>query len=142
MTIEPMPLPAGLWSLAALADELVDAMQASPAGLPGGGLAPAQRMLAAVPDGTSRHLNAGITALPPGYRGGTHVHDAEELIICVRGSGDLVIDGQPWHLAEGSVLFAPANAPHYSRVDDGGPMVVIWAYGPAAAEIVKLPQEG
>ncbi len=125
--------PRLTWQLEELVDEIVAEAYADPA-------APAavSRLLTSVEAGTARHLKTGVVALPPGFRGVPHTHDAEELNICLRGTGTLVIGGQEVRVEPGTVLWTPADLPHVAHVDeDGDVMVLVYGYAPGSAPIVR-----
>ena len=133
---ESGPRPAGTWML----EELVEAVAAEALADPAHPTT-AQRMLADAPDGTARHMKAGLVALPPGFRGVPHVHDAEELTICLRGSGTFTIGDEELRVEPGTVLWTPADAPHVAHAaEDGDLMVLLYGYAPVGAPITRLPE--
>lgn len=141
MTQQTPPTPRLTWMLEELVDEIVAEAYADPAHP-----VAVSRLLTDVEAGTARHLKTGVVALPPGFRGTPHTHDAEELNICLRGSGTITMGDQEVRVEPGTVLWSPAEVPHVAHVDeDGDVMVLVYGYAPGAAPIVRLtppPAEG
>lgn len=61
-------------------------------------------------DGTE--IGGDLIVMQPGSSFGTHVHVGDHLLFCVRGEGQVYIDGElrPWR--EGDTVFIAADLPH------------------------------
>jgi mannose-6-phosphate isomerase-like protein (cupin superfamily) len=92
------------------------------------------KVLASPSFGTSTHMAAGISVLPPDYATPKHDHEAEEIALVMRGSGSIVVAESEIPVQQGSIVVAPPNAPHITKSDANGPLVVYWTYGPAGSE--------
>jgi quercetin dioxygenase-like cupin family protein len=79
----------------------------------------------------SEHIVAGLTIFNPGESSSRHNHPgSEEVDIMVRGTGDVVVDGQRIPFNEGDWVFIPAGVFHQHVNNGNEPLWLIWMYTP------------
>ena len=79
----------------------------------------------------SEHIVAGLTIFEPGESSSRHNHPgSEEVDIMVRGTGDVVIDGQCIPFQEGDWVFIPEGVFHQHVNNGNEPLWLIWMYTP------------
>jgi quercetin dioxygenase-like cupin family protein len=60
-----------------------------------------------------KNLNMGISFFPPGRHAPGHIHETEEEVVyCMEGTGELVIDGKPEKIKPGTVVCMPPKSLH------------------------------
>ncbi|MCL5072351.1 MAG: cupin domain-containing protein [Actinobacteria bacterium] len=60
-----------------------------------------------------KNLCAGITLFPAGKHAPGHIHESqEEVIYCLEGSGEAVIDGKSMKIKPGTVVYFPPGSLH------------------------------
>lgn len=84
--------------------------------------------------GNGSAIVVGTAALPAGYRTPPHTHEAEEVAVCLSGTGGVDIDGTVFPMEPGTVLVTPSNSLHATFSDDAEPLVVLWFYAPPGSE--------
>ncbi|MGH7907680.1 MAG: cupin domain-containing protein [Candidatus Binataceae bacterium] len=88
---------------------------------------------ATLPDGRVRHWLADRekgtkmgsvheNIIPPGGTVPAHRHDVEELIVCLSGSGEWVMDGTPYEYYAGCVAHIPPGTIHSMRNTGDAPL--------------------
>lgn len=90
--------------------------------------------------GNSSKVVMGTSALPPNFSTVPHSHEAEEVAVVLSGSGHVDIDGQPYPLETGTVLFTPSQSPHQTHSGPGG-LTVLWFYAPPGSEVRWLADQ-
>ena len=79
----------------------------------------------------SENMVAGLTIFEPGESSSRHNHPgSEEVDIMVRGTGDVVIDGQRLPFQEGDWVFIPEGVFHQHVNNGNEPLWLIWMYTP------------
>ncbi len=79
----------------------------------------------------SEHIVAGLTIFEPGESSSRHNHPgSEEVDIMVRGTGDVVVDGQHIPFKEGDWVFIPEGVFHQHVNNGNEPLWLIWMYTP------------
>jgi len=85
----------------------------------------------------SEYIAAGLTIFEPGESSSRHNHPgSEEVDIMVRGTGDIVVDGQRIPFSEGDWVFIPEGVFHQHVNNGNEPLWLIWMYTPPG----ELPQ--
>ncbi len=74
----------------------------------------------------SNGLVLGVATFPANGVLHLHRHAPPEFYFCLSGSGIVMMDGQPHHVAPGSAIFIPANVEHGVRAGAEG---LKFAYG-------------
>lgn len=65
------------------------------------------------PSGMFQKFDIHATALNPGFASHPpHVHRNEEIILMIKGNGESLINGKPFKVEAGDVVFVNANVPH------------------------------
>jgi len=98
-------------------------------------------VLATPTEGTAKDVAVGFSAVPPGASTEEHRHPAEEIASILSGRGVVVIDGVPFDIGPGSVIFTPSNAAHRTTVTGDEPLLSWWMYAPAGSESRWLPSQ-
>jgi mannose-6-phosphate isomerase-like protein (cupin superfamily) len=80
-----------------------------------------------VPDYAMREIDLRYLHMKPGERIKNHIHQqSETLIISMKGTGRVVLDGNEYNLPPGHVAFATKGCPHgYEAVDEGWEFITI-----------------
>jgi mannose-6-phosphate isomerase-like protein (cupin superfamily) len=77
----------------------------------------------------SRAMLNGITRIAPGAAVPLHIHNCEESVLVVSGSGKVHIDGAEHPVAPGIMTWIPAEVPHcFINVEGSEPLVIFWTY--------------
>src|SRR5258706_6629330 len=64
----------------------------------------------------AKHCSAHENVLKPGAEVPAHLHDVEEVIVCLEGKGQCTLgEGEPAQYEAGSVIIIPPNTPHILR---------------------------
>jgi mannose-6-phosphate isomerase-like protein (cupin superfamily) len=82
-------------------------------------------------------LSCGIYALAAGAKDTQSTHDEDEVYILLKGRAVLVVDGEERALAEGSIVYVPADVPHeFIRIEEDLSLLVFFGSGgPSGAEV-------
>jgi len=75
-------------------------------------------------------LSAGVYVLPAGGADPQQPHSEDELYYVVRGRGSIVVEGERQPVAEGTLVFVPAQANH-RFVEITEELVVLVFFAPA-----------
>lgn len=59
-----------------------------------------------------KEIGGDLIEMQPGSSFGTHVHEGDHLLYCIRGEGQVYIDGEMRHWEEGDTVFIAADFPH------------------------------
>jgi quercetin dioxygenase-like cupin family protein len=80
-------------------------------------------------------LSMGYQSIAPGGRVREHSHgDQVELQICFRGSGRVVVDGQPHPLVPGTACFLGMDVKHEIINEGSDDLVMMWIVAPHGLE--------
>jgi quercetin dioxygenase-like cupin family protein len=86
----------------------------------------AKATFASPDDGSSSDLAVSVIALPPGFVNPAHSHEPEELLIVLRGTGKVIIDGETeLDVADGTVALIPPRASHSVVASIEGPLLLL-----------------
>ena len=86
-----------------------------------------------------KNLNMGVSFFPPGLHAPGHVHETEEEVVyCMQGSGELVIDGEPEKINPGTVVFMPPKSLHSVNNTGKETIKLLFIFSPGA----KIGQYG
>jgi putative monooxygenase len=78
--------------------------------------------------GSSSLLN-GVTTLEPGAAVPLHIHNCEESVLVISGSGRVHIDGVETDVKPGLTTWIPTEVPHFFRnTSSTEPMAIFWTY--------------
>ena len=79
----------------------------------------------------SKHMMAGLTIFEPGEASSVHNHPgSEELDVVIRGSGEVVSDGERATFKEYDYMFIPEGVYHQHVNTGSEPLWLLWAYTP------------
>jgi quercetin dioxygenase-like cupin family protein len=93
------------------------------------------RSAAALGPGTgARASGASVLEVDSGHALARHTDSAEEVIVVVGGTAEVVVDNDSSEVAAGGVALVPANAPHEVRNAGDGVLRFVAVY--AAAEVI------
>jgi len=91
-------------------------------------------VLATPDDGTSKDVAIGLSAIPPGLSTEEHSHPAEEIATVLAGKAVIYMDGVPFDVGPGSVIYTPPMARHRTEVTGDDIYLSWWMYAPAGSE--------
>lgn len=82
-------------------------------------------------------LSAGIYTLEAGSTDTQTTHDEDEVYFVLKGSGRITLAGQPQEIAQGSILFVPADTEHeFTEItEDLSLLVFFGSGGPSGADV-------
>jgi len=79
------------------------------------------------------NMCAGVSFFPPGKHAPGHIHDKEEEIIyCLEGTGELVIDGHRENLQPGTIAYVPSKSLHSVNNTGDDTIKLFFVYSPSA----------
>jgi gentisate 1,2-dioxygenase len=84
--------------------------------------------------GNSKHIVAGMSAVPAGLATPVHSHEAEELAFILEGSGTILIGEERIPVSEGDLVLTASGLLHQTIADEAGALVVLWIYAPPGSE--------
>lgn len=79
---------------------------------------------------TGEHSQVVLMSLKPQEDIGTEVHDVDQTLIIVSGSGELISNGLSTALSKGSLIFVPAGAKHNIKNTGASVMKLYTIYAP------------
>jgi mannose-6-phosphate isomerase-like protein (cupin superfamily) len=81
-------------------------------------------------------LSCGIYTLATGATDTQSTHDEDEVYLALGGRGTLVVDGEETVLAQGSIVYVPADTPHeFTKIEEDLSLLVFFGSGgPSGAE--------
>lgn len=86
----------------------------------------------------SKHFCAGLTIFEPGEASSLHNHPgSEEIDFIVKGSGELLSEGEKRSFKEHDFMFVPEGIEHQHFNTGRTPMWLIWIYSPQG----ELPKD-
>lgn len=75
-------------------------------------------------------LSCGIYALAAGAKDTQSMHDEDEVYVVLKGRAELVVDGEETALAEGSIVYIPADVQHeFVRIEEDLSLLVFFGSG-------------
>lgn len=78
--------------------------------------------------GSQAMLN-GITRIAPGAAVPLHIHNCEESVVVLSGSGRVHIDGAEHPVSPGVTSWIPPEMPHcFLNLEGSEPLVIFWTY--------------
>ncbi|MGH6693948.1 cupin domain-containing protein [Sphingopyxis sp.] len=78
--------------------------------------------------GSQSMLN-GITRIAPGAAVPLHIHNCEESVVVMSGTGKVLIDGVETPVAPGVTSWIPPEVPHcFLNLEGSEPLVIFWTY--------------
>ena len=78
------------------------------------------------------NLCLGVSFFPPGEHAPGHIHEKEEEVVyCMEGSGELVIDGKPEKLTPGTVVFMPPGSLHSVNNTGDKTIKLVYVFSPS-----------
>jgi mannose-6-phosphate isomerase-like protein (cupin superfamily) len=82
-------------------------------------------------------LSCGIYSLGAGAKDTQSTHDEDEVYVVLKGRADLVVGGEELRLAEGSIVYVPADVPHeFVKIEEALSLLVFFGSGgPSGAEV-------
>lgn len=87
-----------------------------------------------------RDLEVWMQTIAPGAGTPVHRHDCEEVIVVLRGSGELELEGKVETFGPGSTIIVPRNAIH--RLTNTGPDEMLAVAALAAAPVTVTTADG
>jgi len=86
------------------------------------------------PEHGARAIINGITIIGPGAAIPLHVHNCEESVMVLDGSGIAVIDNAEHRVSPGDTSWIATGVPHYFRnPSEDQPLRIFWTYASATA---------
>ena len=77
----------------------------------------------------SRSMLNGITRIAPGAAVPLHIHNCEESVVVMSGTGKVHIDGAEYPVAPGVTSWIPPEVPHcFLNLEGSEPLVIFWTY--------------
>ncbi|KKM09648.1 cupin [Clostridiales bacterium PH28_bin88] len=79
----------------------------------------------------SKHFCAGVTIFEPGEASSVHSHPgSEEIDFIIKGSGELVSEGERRSFVENDLMFVPEGVEHQHINTGNEPLWLLWIYSP------------
>ena len=81
-------------------------------------------------------LSCGIYTLAAGETDTQSTHDEDEVYLALAGRASLIVDGEETELAQGSIVYVPADTPHeFTKIEEDLSLLVFFGSGgPSGAE--------
>ena len=77
----------------------------------------------------SKSMLNGITRIAPGAAVPLHIHNCEESVVVMSGTGKVHIDGVETPVAAGVTSWIPPEVPHcFLNLGGSEPLVIFWTY--------------
>lgn len=77
----------------------------------------------------SKSMLNGITRIAPGAAVPLHIHNCEESVVVMSGTGKVHIDGVETPVALGITSWIPPEVPHcFLNLEGSEPLVIFWTY--------------
>ena len=80
---------------------------------------------------TGEHTQLVIMTIPPDGEIGEEVHDVDQILTFVSGTGKAKVGGQEKNVAQGDLVVVPAGTKHNFVNTGPNPLVLYTVYGPA-----------
>jgi quercetin dioxygenase-like cupin family protein len=82
-------------------------------------------------------MSGGYGLFHPGGRLPAHVHDFDESICIIDGTGSCIVEGERYQLSDCATALVPRGRVHYFINEFPGTMAMLWVYaGPTPERIV------
>ncbi|MEV6598226.1 cupin domain-containing protein [Actinoplanes sp. NPDC051346] len=79
---------------------------------------------------TGKHTQLVIMTIPPGGEIGEEVHEVDQILTFVSGTGEARVSGQTRKVNQGDLVVVPAGHTHNFVNEGPNPMVLYTIYGP------------
>jgi mannose-6-phosphate isomerase-like protein (cupin superfamily) len=79
---------------------------------------------------TGEHTQLVVMTIQPGGEIGEEVHEVDQILTFVSGTGDAVLAGERREIAQGDLVAVPAGTRHNFRNTGPNPLVLYTVYGP------------
>jgi mannose-6-phosphate isomerase-like protein (cupin superfamily) len=79
---------------------------------------------------TGKHTQLVIMTIPPDGEIGEEVHEVDQILTFVSGTGKAVVSGQERKVAQGDLVVVPAGRKHNFLNTGPNPLVLYTVYGP------------
>lgn len=79
---------------------------------------------------TGTHTQLVIMTIPPGGEIGEEVHEVDQVLTFVSGTGKAVVSGQQRNVAQGDLVVVPAGRKHNFLNTGENPLILYTVYGP------------
>src|SRR5919205_390702 len=79
---------------------------------------------------TGEHTQLVIMTVPPGGEIGEEVHEVDQILTFVSGTGKAVISGSEKNVAQGDLVVVPAGKKHNFLNTGENPLILYTVYGP------------
>lgn len=77
----------------------------------------------------SKSMLNGITRIAPGAAVPLHIHNCEESVVVMAGTGKVHIDGVETPVTPGITSWIPPEVPHcFLNLEGSEPLVIFWTY--------------
>ena len=92
---------------------------------------------------TGKHTQLVVMTIPPGGEIGEEVHEVDQILTFVSGTGKAIVSGQERNVAQGDLVVVPAGRKHNFLTTGPNPLVLYTVYGPPehAAKAVHHTKE-
>ena len=80
---------------------------------------------------TGKHTQLVIMTIPPDGEIGEEVHEVDQILTFVSGTGKAIVSGQERKVAQGDLVVVPAGRKHNFLNTGPNPLVLYTVYGPA-----------
>jgi mannose-6-phosphate isomerase-like protein (cupin superfamily) len=93
---------------------------------------------------TGEHTQLVIMTIPPGGEIGEEVHEVDQILTFVSGTGKAKVGGQTRKVVQGDLVVVPAGKKHNFTNEGPNPLVLYTVYGPAehaAGAVHKTKEE-
>src|SRR4051794_16387660 len=101
---------------------------------------------------TGEHTQLVIMTIPPGGEIGEEVHEVDQILTFVSGTGKAVISGSEKNVAQGDLVVVPSGKKHNFLNTGQNPLILYTVYGPpepadgaahkTKEEAARLEEEG
>ena len=79
---------------------------------------------------TGKHTQLVIMTIPPDGEIGEEVHEVDQILTFVSGTGKAIVSGQERNVAQGDLVVVPAGRKHNFLNTGPNPLVLYTVYGP------------
>ncbi|MBL7260578.1 cupin domain-containing protein [Paractinoplanes lichenicola] len=79
---------------------------------------------------TGKHTQLVIMTIPPDGEIGEEVHEVDQILTFVSGTGKAIVSGQERKVAQGDLVVVPAGRKHNFLNTGPNPLVLYTVYGP------------
>ena len=79
---------------------------------------------------TGKHTQLVIMTIPPGGEIGEEVHEVDQILTFVSGTGEARISGTTKQVAQGDLVVVPAGTKHNFLNTGENPLILYTVYGP------------